>query len=111
MTPKSGDLLWQFQTGSNAGGAVATYEVNGEQYVAIPSHDALWAFKIGGTVQPLPAPTPPKTETTMGGRVMATDPGDFRRRGQRHRPGIRPQGVRRACCPAVAHKAARPAAR
>jgi quinohemoprotein ethanol dehydrogenase len=70
---KNGDLLWQFQTGSNAGGAVATYEVNGEQYVAIPSHDALWAFKLGGTVQPLPAPPPPKTETTMGGRVMPTD--------------------------------------
>ncbi|MDB5393361.1 MAG: quinonprotein alcohol dehydrogenase [Rhodospirillales bacterium] len=70
---KTGDLLWQFQTGSNAGGPVASYEVNGEQYVALPAAGSLWAFKLGGTVQPLPAPTPPKTETTMSGRVVSTD--------------------------------------
>ena len=70
---KTGDVLWQFQTGSNAGGAVATYEVKGEQYVAIPAQGSLWAFKLGGTVQPLPAPPTPKTETTMSGRVVNAD--------------------------------------
>ena len=70
---KTGDLLWQFQTGSNAGGAVVTYEVKGEQYVAIPAQGSLWAFKLGGTVQPLPAPPTPKTETTMSGRVVSAD--------------------------------------
>ena len=70
---KTGDLLWQFQTGTNAGGAVASYEVGGQQYVAIPAAGSLWAFKLGGTLAPLPAPTPPKTESTMSGRVMSTD--------------------------------------
>jgi alcohol dehydrogenase (cytochrome c) len=70
---KTGDLLWQFQTGANAGGAVATYEVGGEQYVAIPASTALWAFKLGGTVPQRPAPTPPKTETAMSGRINSTD--------------------------------------
>ncbi len=70
---KTGDLLWQFQTGANAGGAVAVYEAGGEEYVAIPTATALWAFKLGGTVQPLPAPEPPKTESAMSGRVTSTD--------------------------------------
>jgi glucose dehydrogenase len=70
---KTGDLLWQFQTGANAGGPVAAYEVDGQEYVALPASGSLWAFKLGGTVQPMPAPAPPKTETTMGGRINSTD--------------------------------------
>jgi alcohol dehydrogenase (cytochrome c) len=70
---KTGDLLWQFQTGSNAGGAPVTYQVGKDQYVAIPAQGSLWAFKLGGTVQPLPAPPTPKTESTMSGRVVSTD--------------------------------------
>jgi alcohol dehydrogenase (cytochrome c) len=74
---KTGDLLWQFQTGANAGGPVAVYEVNGEEYVALAAQGSLWAFKLGGTVQPLPAPTPPKTETTISGRIFQTDQVNF----------------------------------
>lgn len=65
----TGDVLWQFQTGAGADAPVATYEVDGEQYVAILAGgnqymntqfgDNLWAFKLGGTVPPLPAPRAP----------------------------------------------------
>ncbi len=76
---KKGDVLWSFQTGAGADAPVETYEVNGEQYVAILAGgntfqlsqrgDNLWAFKLGGTVKPLPAPPEPPT----------TQPGDTRR--------------------------------
>lgn len=69
----TGEVLWQFQTGANQSGPVAVYEVDGEQYVAALATNALWAFKLGGTVQPLPAPTPPPTETSLGGRIVETD--------------------------------------
>lgn len=69
----TGDLLWQFQTGSNESGPAAIYQVDGEEYVAVQASSALWAFKLGGTVQPLPAPPPPPTVTNFRGRVEATD--------------------------------------
>ena len=75
---RNGTVLWQFQTGAGADAPVATYEVNGEQYIAIlasgnsfqlsPQGDHLWAFKLGGTVKPLPAPEPPPTLQPTGGR-------------------------------------------
>jgi quinohemoprotein ethanol dehydrogenase len=48
---KSGALLWQFQIGSSATPA-STYEVDGEQYVAMAAGSSVWAFKLGGTIQP-----------------------------------------------------------
>jgi glucose dehydrogenase len=67
----NGDVLWTFQTGAGADAPVATYEVDGEQYVAVlaggnglmlsASGDNLWAFKLGGTVPPAPAPPEPPT--------------------------------------------------
>ncbi len=70
---KTGDLLWQFQTGANEWGPATIYEVDGQEYVAVLATSNLWAFKLGGTVQPLPAPTPPPTVTTFRGKVEATD--------------------------------------
>ncbi len=70
---KSGDLLWQFQTGSNESGPATLYEIDGEEYVAVLATNALWSFKLGGTVQPLPAPTPPPTVTSLKGRVVSAD--------------------------------------
>jgi len=68
---RNGNELWSFQTGAGAEAPVATYEVNGEQYVAILSGgssfnlsqhgDTLWAFRIGGTLPPAAAPTEPPT--------------------------------------------------
>ena len=51
---KSGALLWQFQIGSPATPA-STYELEGEQYVAMSAGSSVWAFKLGGTVQPTKA--------------------------------------------------------
>ena len=69
----NGDLLWQFQTDAGADAPVATYEVDGEQYVAIlcggsgfqlsQRGDSLWAFKLGGSLPQAPAPPePPLTQ-------------------------------------------------
>jgi PQQ-dependent dehydrogenase (methanol/ethanol family) len=75
---RNGDELWSFQTGAGADGSIVTYEVNGEQYVATLAGgnnfnlsqpgDNLWAFKVGGTVKPLPAPAEPPTIQPAGGR-------------------------------------------
>lgn len=66
---KDGSVLKRFQTGAGADAPVATYEVNGEQYIAIlaagnnfqvsPRGDNLWAFKLGGKVPPASTPEPP----------------------------------------------------
>jgi len=70
---KSGEMLWQFQTGANASGTPGVYEIDGEQYVATFAGGNLWAFKLGGTVAPQPAPTPPPTVTTFSGRIENAD--------------------------------------
>ena len=41
---KTGDLLWQFQRGFSVAGPASTYEIDGEQYVAVPSGPVVWAF-------------------------------------------------------------------
>lgn len=52
----TGDRLWQFQTGARGGrGPAATYEVDGEQHVALTVGPEVWAFKLGGTVSPRPS--------------------------------------------------------
>ena len=48
---KSGEIVWQFQTGVSGGGPVMSYEVDGEQYVAFAS-TSVWAFKLGGALKP-----------------------------------------------------------
>ena len=69
----NGDLLWQFQTDAGADAPVATYQVDGEQYVAVlcggsgfqlsQRGDSLWAFKLGGSLPQAPAPPePPLTQ-------------------------------------------------
>ena len=62
MDAATGDVLWDFQTGSGIAAAPVTYEIDGEQYVAVfaagstnpyagsvTQGDSLWAFKLGGT--------------------------------------------------------------
>ena len=62
MDARDGDVLWDFQTGSGIASAPITYEIDGEQYVAVLAAgstnpyggsvtrgDSLWAFKLGGT--------------------------------------------------------------
>jgi PQQ-dependent dehydrogenase (methanol/ethanol family) len=73
---KNGSELWSFQTGAGADAPVITYEVEGEQYLAILSGgntfqlsahgDNLWAFKLGGKLPPAPAPEPPPLTQPAG---------------------------------------------
>ena len=66
---RNGSELWSFQTGAGADAPAITYEVGGQQYLAIlaggnaysrsPRGDSLWAFKLGGSLPPAPAPPPP----------------------------------------------------
>jgi PQQ-dependent dehydrogenase (methanol/ethanol family) len=68
---KNGEELWKFQTGAGADAPTSTFQVNGEQYLAIMAGgnsvlrsqrgDYLWAFKLGGRVPPPPAPREPPT--------------------------------------------------
>ena len=99
---KTGELLWQFQTGAGADSApVITYELDGEQYVALaPSGgetgrstgDMVWAFTLGGTVQPLDPPPAPALVQTFRGVVVETSDItiDFR---ERQKDTIRPPGL------------------
>ncbi|MGX1702063.1 outer membrane protein assembly factor BamB family protein [Microbacterium sp. NPDC055357] len=61
MDAVNGDVLWDFQTGSGIAAAPVTYEVDGEQYIAVfaagstnpyggsvTQGDSLWAFKLNG---------------------------------------------------------------
>jgi len=79
---KTGDELWRFQTGFGADAPAATYEIDGEQYVAIAAGgsrdglkeargDLVWSFKIGGRVNPLNGPPAPSPIVSPG----ATAPG------------------------------------
>ena len=67
---KTGEVVWQFQTGvgGGIGGAAISYELDGEQYIALSVGPALCAFKMNGSLKPLPAPSlPPST----GGELFA----------------------------------------
>jgi quinohemoprotein ethanol dehydrogenase len=74
---KTGDELWRFQTGFGADAPAAAYEVNGEQYVVIAAGggrdapreargDLVWAFRLGGRLNPLNGPPAPPTVVPAG---------------------------------------------
>jgi len=80
LDAKNGDELWRFQTGAAISASPVTYEIEGEQYVAIyaggtgipygdsaPRGDFLWAFKVGGTLPPAATPTPPVIRRPVSG--------------------------------------------
>ena len=63
LDARDGDELWRFQTGAAISASPITYEIDGEQYIAVyaggtgipygnsaPRGDNLWAFKIGRQV-------------------------------------------------------------
>lgn len=72
MDDETGEELWSWQCGAGANTCPISYEIDGEQYVAIfaggewepvgpatPYGDNLWAFKLNGTVPQAAAPPPP----------------------------------------------------
>ena len=88
----TGEALWKFQTGAGAEAPVSTYEVDGEQYIAIIAGgnqfqqsqfgDHLWAFKLGGKVAALPntrapGPIPLPTEVNVSPAILETYVGTF----------------------------------
>ena len=83
MDARDGDELWRFQTGAAISASPVSYEIDGEQYIAVyaggtgipygnsaPRGDYLWAFKIGGTVPPAPTPEPPVVRRPVSGNAV-----------------------------------------
>lgn len=80
---RSGQLVWQFQTGSARGvvvgglgpgySPVVVYEVNGEQYVAAVMGDSVWVFKRHGSIGPQPAVVPPELVMSFEGVIRDTN--------------------------------------
>ena len=66
----TGQTLWKFQMGAGGGQGVATYTIDGVQYVVVEAFgsgtpysggtdgDLMWAFKLGGTASEGPTPDP-----------------------------------------------------
>ena len=94
MDAATGDVLWEFQTGSGIAGAPVTYEIDGEQYVAVfaagstnpyggsvTQGDSLWAFKLGGTLHDRVG------KPGGAGHGAAVDPSSRGRRRRRGRDG------------------------
>ena len=79
---KSGEVLWQFEIGmaggtrSNGGGRgpATTYEVDGEQYVAVPAGSTVWSFKLGGTLKPtVKSAAVPSNDDEFSGLITDTE--------------------------------------
>jgi quinohemoprotein ethanol dehydrogenase len=68
---KTGEVLWQFQTGFGAEAPPMVYEVDGQQYIAVvaggnqgvgsANGDAVWTFALNGRLNPAAAPAQPPT--------------------------------------------------
>ncbi|NNN30040.1 PQQ-binding-like beta-propeller repeat protein [Streptomyces sp. S3(2020)] len=81
LDDRDGRQLWSWQCGAGVNTSPLTYEIDGEQYVAvlaggnwlpypdIPKGDSLWAFKLDGGVGPAAAPTAPSRRNQI--RVAA----------------------------------------
>ncbi|MEV0646322.1 PQQ-binding-like beta-propeller repeat protein [Phytomonospora sp. NPDC050363] len=76
----NGRERWRFQTGAAISSSPISYEIDGEQYIAVyaggtgipygnsaPRGDFLWAFKLGGKVPPAPVPVPPTVRRPVSG--------------------------------------------
>jgi PQQ-dependent dehydrogenase (methanol/ethanol family) len=83
LDARTGRELWRFQTGAAISSSPIMYEVDGQQYLAVyaggtgipygnsaPRGDFLWAFKIGGTVEPAPTPPPPVIRRPVSGEPV-----------------------------------------
>jgi plastocyanin len=77
---RTGELLWQWQTGAGADAPAITYQIDGVQYVAIAvggvatqsasrNGDMVWAFSLQGSpnnrIAQFEAPPPPPDEVTF----------------------------------------------
>ena len=90
---RTGDLLWQWQTGAGADAPAITYEIDGEQFVAIAAGgqaiqtssangDMIWAFSLKGN---------PQWDQDGSGRVHGSvERGTRQRRAQQQQPDRHP---------------------
>jgi alcohol dehydrogenase (cytochrome c) len=77
---RNGQRLWQFQTGAGANAPAVTYQVNGQQYVAVaaggnfqldfPRGDTLWVFSLSGSLDPVAAPPAPASQVATTARSV-----------------------------------------
>jgi len=78
---QDGHELWKFQTGAGVHTSPITYEIDGEQYIAIfaggngilyysARGDNLWAFKLGGKVPEAATPEPPPIRQPIPGNAV-----------------------------------------
>jgi alcohol dehydrogenase (cytochrome c) len=77
---KTGDVLWQFQIGMLGGGLssggrgpATSYEVDGDQYIAVPAGSSVWAFKLGGSLPSLLSPKQSLKDELFTGPIVDTD--------------------------------------
>lgn len=69
---KTGDELWKFQMGLIATDTQSpmSYEVDGQQYVAVIEDSQVWAFRLGGTLPQRPAPKLPDDFEVLVGPIQ-----------------------------------------
>jgi PQQ-dependent dehydrogenase (methanol/ethanol family) len=80
LDARTGHEVWRFQTGAAISSSPISYQIKGEQYLAVyaggtgipygdsaPRGDFLWAFKIGGKLAPAAVPPPPVVRRPVSG--------------------------------------------
>ena len=70
---KTGETVWQFQTGAAVDGPLSSYEVGGRQHLAVIAGNKLWSFALDGKVAPGSPPLVPSPVSKIAGRIVATD--------------------------------------
>jgi quinohemoprotein ethanol dehydrogenase len=61
---KTGEIVWQFRTGTPSGGPASSFELDGEQFISLVTSTHVLTFKLGGTLAP-GAALPPRREPEM----------------------------------------------
>jgi mono/diheme cytochrome c family protein len=87
MDSDNGRALWEFQTGAGANATAATFEHEGEQYVAIlsagnvfagsPRGDSVWLFSLNGMLDSA-EPAAPSTSAVIGPPIGTPNLGNGR---------------------------------
>jgi len=88
LDAKTGQRLWQFQTGAGVNAPAMSYQVDGQQYIAVaaggnaqldfPRGDTLWVFSLNGSMGPVAAPPAPAAQVPEAARsVTAVAIADF----------------------------------